>query len=62
MSFVAEKKKCSKCGRLYSWNPDVGKIQCPCCKKKRRKGELEKPDLKSPMYSIYELNLLKGGK
>ncbi len=54
MSFVAEKKKCSKCGRLYSWNPDVGKIQCPYCKKKKGTGELEKPDLESPTYSIYE--------
>ena len=24
-------KKCSKCGKKYSWNPDVGKMVCSYC-------------------------------
>lgn len=23
--------KCSKCGKRYSFNPDVGRISCPNC-------------------------------
>lgn len=29
-------KTCPKCHKRYSWNPDVGKIACPRCY--RRKG------------------------
>ena len=25
-------KKCPKCKRRYSWNPDVGKMCCPYCR------------------------------
>ncbi len=60
MSLVAAKKKCSNCGRYYYWNPDIGKFQCPYCKKKKG---LEKPDLNNPiLYPINENNLLKGDK
>lgn len=24
-------KMCPKCKRMYSWNPDVGKMYCPRC-------------------------------
>ncbi len=24
-------KKCPRCGKPYSWNPDVGKMSCPKC-------------------------------
>ncbi|MBQ0100298.1 MAG: hypothetical protein KBS39_02175 [Lachnospiraceae bacterium] len=32
MSLLPEKRKCPKCGKIYSFNPDVGKIFCPNCK------------------------------
>lgn len=54
MSFVAEKKKCSKCGRLYSWNPDVGKIQCPYCKKKREQGNQKSQIWKAQCIQSYD--------
>lgn len=31
MSLSPEKRQCSQCGKKYSWNPDVGKINCPHC-------------------------------
>jgi predicted nucleic acid-binding Zn-ribbon protein len=31
MTLVPEKRKCTKCGHVYSWNPDVGKMFCPKC-------------------------------
>ena len=31
MTIVPITKKCSKCGKKYSWNPDVGKMVCPYC-------------------------------
>jgi len=31
MSIVAEYRRCPKCGRIYSFNPDVGKFACPYC-------------------------------
>ena len=48
MSLVPEKRKCSTCGKIYSWNPDIGKIYCPHCmtfpfktKKEKDKEELD---------------------
>lgn len=31
MSLLPEKRQCSQCGKIYSWNPDVGKTKCPRC-------------------------------
>lgn len=31
MSLFQMKKRCSKCHRKYSFNPDVGQIACPYC-------------------------------
>lgn len=31
MSLLPMYKICQKCKRKYSWNPDVGKLQCPHC-------------------------------
>lgn len=31
MTMVQMYKKCSRCKRRYSWNPDVGKMWCPYC-------------------------------
>ena len=31
MSIVPEYRKCKKCGKLYSFNPDVGQMRCPNC-------------------------------
>ena len=31
MSILPIMKKCSRCGKKYSWNPDVGKLRCPKC-------------------------------
>lgn len=43
MSVRAMVSKCSKCGRLISWNPAVGHILCERCEKKlRRKTTLNK--------------------
>ncbi len=48
MSLIAQKKKCLVCGRLYYWNPDVGKIACPYCKKKRTAGGKYNPENMEP--------------
>ena len=32
MTMVPMYKKCPKCKRRYSWNPDVGKMCCPYCR------------------------------
>lgn len=43
MSVRAMVGKCSKCGRLISWNPSVGKIYCERCERKiSRKNRLDK--------------------
>ena len=34
MSIVSEKRRCICCGKWYSFNPDVGKIECPRCRSK----------------------------
>ena len=31
MTMIPMFKICPKCKKRYSWNPDVGKINCPCC-------------------------------
>jgi hypothetical protein len=31
MSMLPVFKRCLKCKRKYSWNPDVGKMWCPYC-------------------------------
>ena len=31
MSIVPMYKKCLRCKRRYSWNPDVGRMGCPYC-------------------------------
>ena len=31
MTMVREWKTCPKCGKKYSWNPDVGQFRCPYC-------------------------------
>ncbi len=33
MTFVANWKKCSRCHKMYSLNPDVGVYSCPWCGK-----------------------------
>ena len=31
MTMVSMFKKCQRCKRRYSWNPDVGQMWCPHC-------------------------------
>lgn len=31
MTMIPVMKKCPKCKKKYSWNPDVGKLWCPTC-------------------------------
>lgn len=31
MTIMPMWKRCHKCHRMYSWNPDVGKMNCPYC-------------------------------
>lgn len=31
MTLIPVYKKCSKCKKKYSWNPDVGNMFCPNC-------------------------------
>lgn len=31
MTLIPMWKKCPKCHRMYSWNPDVGNLFCPDC-------------------------------
>lgn len=31
MSIIAEYRRCLKCGKIYSFNPDVGHFGCPNC-------------------------------
>ena len=31
MTIVPVFKKCPKCNKKYSWNPDVGRMWCPNC-------------------------------
>jgi hypothetical protein len=39
MTLIPERRKCSVCGKIYSWNPDVGKICCPYCRGIKIEGE-----------------------
>lgn len=34
MSLVPSRVKCSKCGKKFFWNPDVGRGNCPRCGKR----------------------------
>lgn len=34
MTLVASRVKCSKCGKKFFWNPDVGRGNCPRCGKR----------------------------
>jgi len=38
MTILPMYKTCPKCHKKYSWNPDVGKFNCPHC------GGLGKPE------------------
>ena len=31
MTLVPNRVKCTKCGKRFFWNPDVGKGNCPRC-------------------------------
>lgn len=31
MTMIPEKRKCPSCKKIYSWNPDVGRIRCSRC-------------------------------
>jgi Zn finger protein HypA/HybF involved in hydrogenase expression len=31
MTLIPEYRKCPKCHKYYSWNPDVGLMFCPNC-------------------------------
>lgn len=31
MTMMPIYKKCPRCKKIYSWNPDVGKLWCPYC-------------------------------
>lgn len=31
MTMMPMYKRCNVCGRMYSWNPDVGWMYCPYC-------------------------------
>lgn len=31
MSMVAEYRKCPRCKKICSWNPDAGELSCPSC-------------------------------
>lgn len=42
MTMMPMYKRCSICGRMYSWNPDVGRMFCPYCMRKGRKKTIEK--------------------
>ncbi len=31
MSLIPMYRRCPRCGRIYSYNPDVGQLSCPNC-------------------------------
>ena len=31
MTLISMYKRCPRCKKKYSWNPDTGKIMCPHC-------------------------------
>ena len=37
MTMVPIWKTCPFCGKMYSWNPDVGNMFCPRCSNKDEK-------------------------
>lgn len=40
MTIVPMYKTCHKCHKKYSWNPDVGKFNCPYCGGLGKQGNL----------------------
>ena len=34
MTLIPKYKKCPVCKKKYSWDPDVGQISCPRCRRK----------------------------
>ena len=55
MTMVPMYKKCPRCKRRYSWNPDVGRMWCPYC------GPLGKPGWGDFLWNKME-DILKGKK
>ena len=55
MTMVPLYKKCPRCKRSYSWNPDVGRMWCPYC------GPLGKPGWGDFLWKKME-DILKGKK
>lgn len=49
MTMVPMWKKCPRCKRRYSWNPDVGQMWCPHC------GPLSMPGVEIPFPKIKEI-------
>ena len=57
MTIIPMFKMCPKCKKKYSWNPDVGKINCPRC------GYLGLPGAGNIIENIvYEILKKKGKK
>lgn len=42
MTMMPMYKKCHVCGKMYNWNPDVGRVYCPYCMWKGRKQMIKK--------------------
>ncbi|MDO4787973.1 MAG: hypothetical protein Q4A19_02310 [Johnsonella sp.] len=42
MSMLPMKRNCPVCGREYSFNPSLGKIFCPYCRKAEEKMKAKK--------------------
>lgn len=42
MTIIPMYKTCPKCHKRYSWNPDVGRFNCPYCGGIGRPGKLLK--------------------
>ena len=55
MTMVPMYKKCPRCKRRCSWNPDVGRMWCPYC------GPLGKPGWGDFLWKKME-DILKGKK
>ena len=57
MTMVPMWKKCPRCKKRYSWNPDVGQMWCPHC------GPLGQPGLgDSPWKKIEDIIQRKKNK
>ncbi|MCD7826048.1 MAG: hypothetical protein LUH14_08820 [Clostridiaceae bacterium] len=55
MTMLPMYKKCRKCGRRYSWNPDVGNIWCPKCGPTSMLGTGDIPMGESPITLLREI-------